>query len=232
MKDLLLLIDIDGTLLTTNGVAINFMIRAAEEETGSKIKFEIEDYLGKLDPQIVETLLKKGGYSSEEILTNKSKVYDRYLQLLKPALKPEDVTVYSGVMSFMEYITKLNLKFGVLTGNTKAGAKIKLSSVNLDSYFPFGAYGDNAETRPELVPIAVSRANKHYNRSFQKHSIWIIGDSINDITCARENGINCCIVTTGRTDPEKLKAMKPEILIDYLNNPENVINEICRISDI
>jgi len=231
MNDLLLLIDIDGTLLTTNGVAINFMIQAAEEETGSKIGFDVEDYLGKLDPQIIETLLRKGGYEQAKIDESKEHVFNRYLQLFEPALREEHVTVYPGVNEFMEYISERKLNFCVLTGNVEAGAKVKLSSIGFDKYFSFGAYGNDADTRPELVPIAVHRARNYFNRDFLPENTWIIGDSVNDIICAKQNGVNCCIVTTGRTDPERLKKMEPDILVDFLKEPAMLLHKFTEISN-
>ncbi|MCK5076898.1 MAG: HAD hydrolase-like protein, partial [Calditrichia bacterium] len=177
MKNLLLLIDIDGTLLSTNGVAVNFMIQAAEEETGKKIKFEIIDYIGKLDPQIIETLLNKGEYSEQKIKERKNAVYNRYIQLLKPALKKEDVTIYKGVRDFLEFIKSKELKYGLLTGNTAAGAEVKLSSADLLKHFSFGAYGDDADNRAALVPIAISRAAEKFKATFPDNKVWVIGDS-------------------------------------------------------
>jgi len=232
MNELLLLIDIDGTLLTTNGVAIQLMIRAAEAETGQSIPFCIGDYLGKLDPQIIETLLNRGGYDEKQILESRQRVYEHYIRAFKPALKGEHVTVYPGVREFLDYIQDLRLKFGVLTGNTRAGAGIKLGAVGFDRYFPFGAFGDDALTRPELVPIAQSRAEQHFRQPFFAKQMWIIGDSVNDIICARENGIRCCIVKTGKTDPEKLASLQPEILVDNLENREAIIREMKQISNL
>ncbi len=226
ITSLLLLIDIDGTLLSTNKVAINCMISAAEEVSPQKISFEINDYLGQMDPQIIERLLLKGGTEISQLPNLKENVYKRYLDLLQATLRKEHLTIYEGVREFLDYIQKKRIHYMLLTGNGKKGAEIKLAKANLKKYFSYGAYGDEAANRSELVKYAIEKYQRSNTAAFLKHNIWVIGDSVNDIKCARDNDIKVCIVKTGHADQQQLRSLQPDLFPQNLADPEAIIRSM------
>ena len=86
---------------------------------------------------------------------------------------------------------------GLLTGNIKKGARIKLSAFDLNGYFPFGAFGDDNEDRNELLPIAVEKFRKMTNMNISFSDCVVIGDTPKDVHCSRPFGATAIAVSTG-----------------------------------
>ncbi len=95
---------------------------------------------------------------------------------------------------------------GLLTGNWRGGARIKLSRFDLGRFFGFGAFGDDAVDRRDLVPVALERAADVAGRRFAPGEVLIVGDSELDVDCARAAGIRSLAVATGHTPLERLRA--------------------------
>ncbi|MCG8461615.1 MAG: HAD hydrolase-like protein, partial [Holophagales bacterium] len=98
-----------------------------------------------------------------------------------------------------------DVSVGLLTGNWRDGARIKLGRFALERYFPFGAFGDDGLDRRELVPVALERAAAHVGRSFAPEEALIVGDTVLDVDCARSAGIPCLAVSTGFTEASALR---------------------------
>ena len=95
---------------------------------------------------------------------------------------------------------------GLLTGNQKEGARLKLSHLDLWHYFEFGAYAEDSHIRDELGPFALARAKEKLGIDFPPDRVWIIGDTPHDIACAQAIGANSIGVATGSFLPEELAA--------------------------
>ena len=109
-----------------------------------------------------------------------------------------------------------DIALGLLTGNWERGGRIKIGRFDLNRYFPFGSFGDDAMDRNDLPPIALERASVTHGREFAARDTVIVGDSLLDVECAKAHGIRCLAVATGKTDPAELAAEKPEWLVDDL----------------
>jgi phosphoglycolate phosphatase-like HAD superfamily hydrolase len=225
-QNLLFLIDIDGTLISTNGQAPDIMIKAVERTVKRKVEYHIEDFIGRLDPLILRSLLKRAGISESRIEHYVPMVLETYLELLQAELKQESIVVFEGVIEFLNFLKSGNIPYALLTGNVQSGAMIKLKKAGLWDYFSVGAFADDGTTREALVPIAIQRAEIYFGKKFQPNRIWIVGDSLNDIHCARENQCHSLIVETGKSDVEKLKAAQPDLLLHNLVDIYNIFNKI------
>ena len=95
---------------------------------------------------------------------------------------------------------------GLVTGNWEGGAFTKLERLDLDSYFRFGAFGDDSEDRRALPPVALDRAARAHGRDFRPAAPLVIGDTVHDVDCAVHSGMPVLAVATGRTSPERLEA--------------------------
>lgn len=98
---------------------------------------------------------------------------------------------------------------GLLTGNLRRGAQVKLGFHSLWEAFPFGAFGDDSELRNELGPHALRRAQAQHGVVFRPDQVWIIGDTPHDIACARAIGANSLAVATGQHTVAELLAHQP-----------------------
>lgn len=221
---ILLLFDIDGTLVRTNGRAGRLMIRATEELTGHKIPYDIHNFIGRTDRMIIRQFLRQNQTPESGMDELIEKILDRYLKYAGPEMKkPGSVRVIPGVKNLLrKLITRDEFRLGLLTGNLKRGAQAKLGPVGLDAYFPVGAFGDDSEERNRLPKFALQRARRHYGIAFRESQSWIIGDSPRDIECAASNGLHCLAVATGRISRDELASYHPDVVLENLEATETV----------
>ncbi|RME43119.1 MAG: HAD family hydrolase [Deltaproteobacteria bacterium] len=227
----LLLFDIDGTLIDSGRIGSRAIAAVFEAEYG--IGNAIEDFFfdGKTDIEIFRELMTRHGLlpaTEVEIRREIEQITERYLEHLRETAKrPEGGSIHPGVLEILEEVQertweggKRPIIVGLLTGNIEAGARIKLQRFDLADYFPFGAFGSDAEARAELVPIAVERAQAYCRQEFPPEEIFVVGDSVRDIECARKNGVVSIAVATGSTPRDLLAAEDPDHLFDDLSDTE------------
>ncbi len=221
----LLLFDVDGTLILSGGVAGRLMLKAVATVTGKNYSYNVRDFAGYTDRLIMRRLLQQAGVPPEAIPRKLQQAEALYLQWIAERFqKPDFVRVLPGVRELLEQLQQHNGYYlGLLTGNIRQGAAIKLASVGLLDYFPVGAFGDDAEDRNQLPPIALQRAQNHYGISFTPENTWIIGDAPNDVRCARANQVRVLAVATGVIPAEELAREQPDALIPDLSHVDQVL---------
>jgi phosphoglycolate phosphatase-like HAD superfamily hydrolase len=87
-------------------------------------------------------------------------------------------------------------------------------------FFITGAFGDDAATRPGLVPIAVARMASALGLTTVPGDVTIVGDTPRDVDCALQNGCRCLAVLTGYHDREELLAAGAHCVVEDLRDPE------------
>ncbi|HEX3946158.1 MAG TPA: HAD hydrolase-like protein, partial [Acidimicrobiales bacterium] len=117
----------------------------------------------------------------------------------------------------------------LLTGNLAANAAVKLSAFGLQEWLDLdvGAYGSDHADRKRLVPIARERAATLRGRRFADDQIWVVGDTPNDLACARAGGVRCLLVASGRPSYGELAALQPDALLADLTDTETVVGLLC-----
>ncbi len=224
----LILFDIDGTMLYSNGNGKLALIKAVEEVYKRTINSSIR-MAGKTDKQIVYELLKDS-LSKEEIYKSYPLLFSSYIRYLKSYYTIDrGVGIYSGVRELLDAIKRVNGNaIGLLTGNIYKGAVIKLSTFNIKGYFSFGAFGDDGFYRYELPGIAVKRALDKTKHRFTGKDIVIIGDTTNDIECGRHLGVKTIVVCTNKNSERSLKQAKPDYFFHSFECTDDVIEAIFR----
>jgi len=221
----LILFDIDGTLILTGGVAARLMAEAVAEQVGMPVQWNIRDFVGNTDRNIIYTLLNRSGVQEAIMEETTNRSIENYVKRLEQELKNDEVvTILPGVKQLLT-VLKSDSRFavGLLTGNVLRGAQLKLAKENLFSYFPIGAFGDDALKREQLPSFAIQRAEKYFGHFFDKKDIWIVGDSVNDITCAQVNHLKSLAVASGHVKEEELTGYHPSALVKDLTETENII---------
>jgi phosphoglycolate phosphatase-like HAD superfamily hydrolase len=222
----LILFDIDGTLVLTGGIAMNLMIESISKISGGPVTWNIRDFVGNTDQNIIRTLLHRNGMNEVQIADFVDEILDHYVNQLKIELMKDGVIqILDGVEALLN-VLKNNDQFslGLLTGNILDGAEIKLSRNRIFDYFPIGAFGNDALKREQLPPFAIQRAEKYYRHFFDRRNIWIVGDSVNDIRCAQANHIRCLAVASGHTPLEELEPYHPDAILKDLTDTKTVID--------
>ena len=105
---------------------------------------------------------------------------------------------------------------GLLTGNIRLGAQIKLSHYGLWDQFRMGGFGDDHEDRNRVAVVAHQRGNRLVNRSLRGEEILVIGDTPRDTECGRAIGARVLAVATGKYTVEELQRDKPDLAVPTL----------------
>jgi phosphoglycolate phosphatase len=225
--DRLILWDVDGTLLSTDGIAAEAMREAMREVVGDAAPMARTHYAGKTDWQIIrESFPSLPPEQIGERLHEFTAAYLGRLELQRAALVARS-RVFPGVLRALEALGP-TARQAPLTGNIAAVARIKLECVGLLPFLDLdaGAYGDDHYHRPELVPIAARRAAARYGRSFAGRQIVIVGDTPNDIVCGQANGARTVAVATGPYGLDDLLTHRPDAALTDLADTDAVIAAI------
>lgn len=209
----LILFDIDGTLLWTDGAGRRAIQRALLDEMGTAGPIDRYRFDGKTDPQIVRELLTLAGHPEAEAEERISAVCRRYIGLLAAELaQPAQTTrLLPGVAELLAALepheTAGRALVGLLTGNLEGGAALKLRAAGLEpARFAVGAFGSDSARRPDLPAIAAERAARRTGRRFAGADVVIVGDTPDDVACGRPIGARTVAVATGFYDEVQLRA--------------------------
>jgi phosphoglycolate phosphatase len=211
----LLLWDIDGTLVASGGAgmkALRVALRGVFAIDGSLDDIE---FAGRTDRWIMRRIFEKFNLPASE--DNFSRYADAYVAALPAALANPHARVLPGVRALLAAAAAHgDVAQGLLTGNIRRGAAVKLGHHGLWDYFPFGAFADDSEWRDDLGPHALRRAREHTGTEFLPDRVWIIGDTPHDIACARAIGGRALAVATGSHTAGALAAHAPDALLTDL----------------
>ena len=226
----LVLFDIDGTLLWTDGAGRSAIRTALLAELGSTGPIEGFRFDGKTDPQIVRELLRAFGNPHAESGAHVQAVCDRYVEMLEGELASGKRTphVFPGVWELLDLIERRDdAVLGLLTGNLAAGARLKLASVGMEfDRFRVGAFGSDAAERGELPAIAAARAAELVGEPPTGEDIVIIGDTPADVTWGAGVGARAIAVATGSYGVAELAAAGAYAVFEDLLDTEGVLEAI------
>lgn len=223
----LLLFDIDGTLVSVERTASRAMLRRVVEEV-----FDTtlpQDFVfqlgGKTDYQIMTETAERLGIPTRYVQERRTKIYDILTEHTTPLSNPEQMRVLNGVKELIATLEQHeDVTLGLLTGNIKPTAYLKLRPHDLEHSFRFGAFGCDHIGRAELPPIALDRANTHLGRpSFTFENTVIIGDTLNDIRCAKAHDIKVVAVATGHDSAETLQRAGADVVVENFANTQAMV---------
>lgn len=218
----LFLFDIDGTLLNIRkGFMHRLLEQILKEQTHRDIDLSKHKFAGRTDRDIFYSILDQEVQHSNDHLFDTVKA--AYIHRLEKELKPDHVSVIEHVTGVIRYLHENKLPFGLLTGNFRESAFIKLNRARIDQYFSFGAFGTHHTDRNMLPEIALEEARKVYQIDFKPDDMIIIGDTPKDIACARHFGAISLAVATGYYTTAELAEHRPDIL---MNNLSGFIDEL------
>ncbi|NBB84668.1 MAG: HAD hydrolase-like protein [Bacteroidetes bacterium] len=223
----LLLFDIDGTLLTSNGAAGPAILQALSDLVGRSIELNGITFSGKTDPLILREILEANGVPEDQVEALLPHALQAYATLASSAITADTVRALPGAQALLDALaSKNNAQLALLTGNIERTAYLKLGAVGLDGYFTFGAFGSDDGNRNALPPIACRRAGAALNRRVALQDAVIIGDTPRDIACGRAHGCRTVAVATGAFDADALAAHAPDELLPDLNDTRAVLTAL------
>ena len=210
MKRRLILFDIDGTLLASRGAGRRAIVAAISHFGCETISLDAVRFDGKTDPQIVEELFEVSGVPNASDPDRIDQVLERYVSELERELSRSGhaTEVMPGVPDLMDRVDEdAGSVLGLLTGNVRRGATLKLHSADLDPRrFEVGAFGSDHHDRAQLPAIASLRAIPHFGYAPVGAEVVIVGDTPADMTCGKALGARAVGVTTGAYSVEDLES--------------------------
>lgn len=220
---ILLIWDIDGTLIACRGSGKRAMTQAFYKKTGVANGFEEINMAGRVDRSILHEVCLKYKISAFD--------YEAFYQLYKHYLQEDmadrkEAIVLRGVEQILQMTHASKQFLNVIgTGNCEEGAWLKLNYLGLDQYFETGGFGTHEMERSKVIEMAIQNAGKHFGRDFDNRSaIYVVGDTPADIKSGKELGIKTIAIATGGYNSETLMTYKPDFILESLDSPTRFLN--------
>jgi phosphoglycolate phosphatase-like HAD superfamily hydrolase len=225
----LVLFDVDGTLLDTQGAGRRAFHAALMDIFRTTGPIDSYRFCGRTDPEIARYLLTAAGVSEDQLVSDLPRLWNQYLANLEVELQSKQPRVCPGVHELLDRIDAdgERLALGLLTGNIERGARLKIESAGIEySRFRLGAFGSDHEIRDQLPAVAVARAEAKIGHVFAGKAVVIVGDTPADIACGAQLGARSIAVATGLFTNEQLAACEPDFLFETLEDTEAVVRAI------
>jgi phosphoglycolate phosphatase len=214
----LILFDIDGTLVHTGGAGVKAFAKVFETEFGARDGFERMKFAGRTDVSLVREFF--GVHDIEATPENFQRFFERYVFWLDHILRDSRTELCSGVREFIQLVCEFipPPRLGLLTGNIRLGAEIKLRHFHLWELFETGGFADDAEDRDHIAQVARERGRRLLNGPLEDHQVLVIGDTPLDIRCGRAIRARVLAVATGGATLEELQKHRPDWAVPSLES--------------
>lgn len=217
---LIVLFDIDGTLLNAHGAGRRALERAFLEVTGLEDALTRVDFRGMTDPGLLTAGFAAKGIKADTAVSGR--ILLRYLKLLEQELLGRhSAMLLPGAMALLDWIesTLPLAAIGLGTGNVEAGAYAKLRAVGLAHRFSFGGFGSDHAERHEILRVGAERGAARHNADLASCRTLVIGDTLRDISAALAIGAECIAVGTSGVELSALKAAGAHLAVPTLEDP-------------
>ena len=217
-QHLVLLFDIDGTLIISGGAGARSWRLAFDELYGIPADIGKFTDTGMTDPDV-------GRRTFEAVLGREperrefTKLLERRMHYLRQTVQESgDYRVLPGVEELLPRLIDEGYLLGLITGNLEAAAHIKLHRANLNRFFSFGGYGSDSNDRAEVTRIAMRRASLVFGERVDPDRCVVIGDTPHDVEGAHAAGVACVAVASHNFNSEQLTEAKADWVIESLEN--------------
>jgi len=209
--------DIDGTLLTTARGGMFAWDDGVKEITGKDFQLQQLRVPGLTDYQIAAKTCELLELEPSEELVER--LVRRYEDLLPTSLPRRVGHVLPNVREILEQLRgRGDVRSYLLTGNTRGGAKAKLTHYGLLDFFPDGAFAEDTRARATIAQRAMVLARNA--GPVAEHNVFVIGDTPHDIECANAIGVRTIAVATGGYSVDELREHHPWQLFAELPPPD------------
>lgn len=221
----MILFDIDGTLIESDGsgaAAFERVFRSLFKIHGAAAKL---DFRGNTDRGILRGFFERHDLEPSE--ENFERFCSAYVHWLEQLLVERGGRTLPGIRRLLRELAELRrpLLSGLLTGNIRLGAEIKLRRFGIWDSFTTGAFGCEHHERNQLAAIARDRGSRILDADLAGEQILVIGDTPRDVECAKSIGARSVAVATGAYRRDQLEAHQPDFIFDDLSRVS--LAELC-----
>jgi phosphoglycolate phosphatase-like HAD superfamily hydrolase len=218
------LFDIDGTLIASGGAGKAALEAGLKEELGIDRTIDNLPLSGRTDTAILGDLMRLSGLDDTPEM--RGRIVAAYLRHLPRCLAAGAGRVLPGIAELLRQLgRRRDVAVGLLTGNIRAGARLKLGHFGLYDHFAFGGYGDRHLDRDDVAREALAEARRHLNGAVVPQRVWVVGDTPLDVRCARAIGARAVAVVTGWHTREELAEHRPDLLLSDLSDPAPLLQQ-------
>lgn len=224
---MLILFDIDGTLISTGGAGVQAMRDAGRELFGERFSIDGVEFAGRLDPLIIRDLLGANGVEpSPETPERFRAAYESHLT--RRLADGNAGRALPGVLPLLRVLAGTDgVGLGLLTGNYERTGAIKLRACGIDpAWFVVSVWGDDSPhdppAREHLPPVGMERYRLRTGRVIHAAHVTIVGDTPHDVACARAHGCRSVAVATGKYTPADLAAAGADLVVRNLSATDEV----------
>jgi len=205
VKPMVVLFDVDETLVHTGGSGKRSWSAAFDSLYG--VPADIDEYstAGETDPQVVRSTFL-GALGREPTHDDLARLYAKYLlHLSEDIWVSEGYRVLPGAERALERLGGAGVVLGLVSGAMEGAARTKLSPANLNRFFVFGSYGSDSPDRGELTRLALEKAMRLHDQ-LVPDQVYVVGDTPRDIAAAMAAGVVPVGVATGGYSTDELTA--------------------------
>jgi phosphoglycolate phosphatase-like HAD superfamily hydrolase len=224
------LFDIDGTLLQGSGgnqahlMGFNYAFKSVFGLENASVKQIVTD--GKIDKQIILEVVEVNRVDHKLALGKLDEAINAVISYYLEHADEGSCVAVKGAESLLNDLKVREIPLGLLTGNIEAIAMDKLKRAGLDHFFQFGAFGNLALKRVDLIQIARKRATKIFGTNIVTASFVIVGDSILDVLCAKDGNLPVIGVSTGNYSIKQLVEAGADLVVAGLEHKTEIIKFI------
>ena len=224
---MLVLFDVDGTLLRSRGVGLKSMQEAIERLHGRTVDPRSLDTGGRLDHHLFKELLQLAELPDDsDTMEALQRVYIERMQ------HHFSVDTWSGALDGAPALVEAvhqdeALCSAVLTGNLAETCWLKIKDAGFRrEWFDFGVFGDEGLHRRDLPGVALRRYQELRGATIAPERVVVIGDTPHDVDCALHSGCRVIAVTTGKSSREVLEQSGAHLVVDSLTDVEGLLRWI------
>ena len=220
MAELLVLWDVDYTLVAADGLGTRFYEVVFREMFGRELT-AVAPKAGRTDRAIVGDTLALAGVPVSAV--------DPFLAALARVAAddavPGPVRPLPGAAAAIAALAAAGVRQSVLTGNIRPLAALKLDRAGLRDHLDLaaGAYGDTHEVRAELVTAARAAAAGVYGTDFSGPRTVLVGDTPLDVEAALATGARVVAVATGSYRAAELAGAGAEVVLPDLTDTARLV---------
>jgi len=222
---MLILFDIDGTLLLTQGAGVAALGDAGRELFGAQFSVEGVEFSGRLDRLIWEDLARRNGVAEGEAQHDRFRqAYGRHLG--RRLQSNPTSRLLPGVAELIDELDEVaGVTLGLLTGNYPETGRLKIQCAGLDpDVFTIAAWGSEGRCRRDLPAVAMQRHAERSGRRISPGNVVIIGDTPHDIDCAKAHGCRSIGVATGMFSIQALREAGAGLAVPTLGDTPAIVN--------
>jgi phosphoglycolate phosphatase-like HAD superfamily hydrolase len=221
----LVLFDIDGTLVHTGHAGTQAFAKTFATEFNLHHGAEKMKFAGRTDVSLVREFFRI--HALPETPEHFAQFFARYVFWLDHILARSKTQICPGVWELIHDLQHLPQPpaLGLLTGNIRLGAEIKLRHFGLWEIFQFGGFADDHEERDHIAAAAFARGRRVLGKNLQPSEVVVIGDTPFDVRCGKFIGAKTLAVATGGAKLDELKNLKPDWAVADLTHIS--AREIC-----